>query len=104
MTLDEAAAPAGWLELDRYVAAFEEARAAGAADDLRRFAPPAGAPLHLPVLRELVRVDLELGWADGMPRSLAEYRAAYPDLFADADALRSIAYEEYRLRQQAGQA
>jgi serine/threonine protein kinase/tetratricopeptide (TPR) repeat protein len=92
-----------WLELDRYVEEFEAARSQDGATDLRRFAPDVGDALYLPVVRELVRVDLEMGWSEGRPRSLADYRRLVPDLFGDADSLRAIAYEEYRLRRQAGQ-
>ncbi|MFL5331522.1 MAG: serine/threonine-protein kinase [Gemmataceae bacterium] len=88
-------------EIDRYVEAFEQARSANSVSDLLSFAPPADHPLHLPVLREIVRVDLEFGWEEGRPRSLDDYRTALPSVFADGHG-NDIAFEEYRLRLQAG--
>ena len=92
-----------WLELDRYVEQFEAARSRDDAADLRRFAPRPDDALYLPVLRELVRVDLEVGWSRGRPRPLADYQRLVPELFHDAGSLQAIAFEEYRLRQQHGQ-
>ena len=89
--------------VDDYVAAFEAAWSRDGGADLARFLPPAGHPLHRDVLRELVCVDLELGWDRGRPRPLAAYLKLYPELAADPDGLRRAAFEEYRQRQQAGQ-
>ncbi len=50
-----------------------------------------------------MRVDLEFGWKRGCPKELTEYQRAFPALTGDRDGLREIAFEEYRLRQQAGQ-
>ena len=59
---------------------------------------------HRPVpLRELVRVDLEYSWTNGRPRSLEDYRNQFPQLFQNPEDLRALAFEEYRLRRQAGQ-
>jgi serine/threonine protein kinase/Flp pilus assembly protein TadD len=54
------------------------------------------------VLRELVRVDLELGWARGRGKRLDEYVAEFPELFQDAASVREVAFEEFRVRRQAG--
>jgi serine/threonine protein kinase/Flp pilus assembly protein TadD len=90
-------------QLDDFVAAFEAARGRGGRDDLAEFLPERGHPLYLEALRELVRVDLELGWEQGRPRPLEEYRRRFPELFADPDSLAAIAFEEYRLRRAAGE-
>ncbi len=95
---------APWMELDDYVGAYEAARAADESADLRCFAPAPGEALFLPVLRELVRVDLEIGWEQGTPRSFDEYLRRVPELARDRESLQAIAFEEYRLRRQAGQA
>ena len=91
---------AAWTELDSFVEAFERARAAGPVPDLTRFAPPPDHELHCSVLRELIRVDLEFGWSEGRPATLADYRRRYPNVFADADHAREIEFEESRLRRQ----
>ena len=90
-------------ELDDYVRAFELAHARRGEADPAAYLPPTGHPLRAAVLRELVRVDLEYGWERGRPRDLSEYLITFPALAADSDGLREIAFEEYRLRRQAGQ-
>src|SRR5262245_20897675 len=110
--------PGGPPALDDFVAAFEAARAAGSDADLADFLPARAAgsdadladflpardhPLYLAVLRELVRVDLELSWEGDAPRALADYRARFPELFVDRPTLAAVAFEEYRLRRAAGQ-
>jgi serine/threonine protein kinase len=89
--------------LDDFVEAFEARRAEAADTDLADFLPAPEDPLHLDVLRELVRVDLEYGWSCGRPLPLADYRERFPELFADARAAAEVAFEEYRLRCQAGE-
>src|SRR5438105_2191643 len=95
--------PDGADALDACVAAFEEAHARQGDADPAAFLPPADHPLHLPVLCELVRVDLELGWTRCRPTPLDDYRRRFPALFADADCTQAVAFEEYRLRRQAGE-
>jgi serine/threonine protein kinase/Flp pilus assembly protein TadD len=90
-------------ELDAFVAVFEVARERAADADLAEFLPPASHPLYRLVLRELVRVDLEYGWKQGRPRPLEDYRRRFPELVADPDGLREIAFEEHRLRLQASE-
>src|SRR5688572_14775930 len=88
--------------LDAFVQAYESAQAAGGAD-LDHFLPERGHPLYLGVLRELVRVELEFGWGGGRARPLEEYQRRYPELFRDRTSVEQIAFEEYRLRHQAGE-
>src|SRR5438309_8955071 len=92
-----------WVERETLIEAFETAYLADAGTDLAAFLPPPGHPHRLPVLEELVRIDLEHHWAGGLPRWVEEYRPRFPELFADADALEAVATEEYRLRRRAGQ-
>jgi serine/threonine protein kinase/Flp pilus assembly protein TadD len=89
--------------LDAFIAAFEAARECCRDVDLSGFVPPPGHPLRRPVLRELVRVDLEYGWNQGCPRALADYQRCFPELADDPEGLGEIAFEEQRLRLQAGQ-
>src|SRR4051795_11289720 len=88
--------------LDDYVEAFEQARRSRPEVELERFLPQPDDPLYRSVLRELVRIDLEYGWESNRPRSLEDYRAAFPSLFSDPESLQEVAFEDYRLRQQAG--
>src|SRR5262245_16294574 len=87
--------------IDAYVEAFESARGKQTDLDLGDFAPPSEHPLRGRVACELVRVDLEYGWRQGQPRPLEEYGSIFPELVADAACLHNVAFEEYRLRDQA---
>lgn len=92
-----------WSTLTEFLEAFESALTGQGQANLADFIPDRRHPLYLPVLRELVRIDLEWSWERRQPRSLAEYQDRFPDLFADASSVQAIAFEEYRLRLQAGE-
>jgi serine/threonine protein kinase/Tfp pilus assembly protein PilF len=89
-------------ELDDYIEAYESVRTRQGQVELADFLPPRDHPLYLPVLLELVRVDLDYGWRRGQPRPLEEYQGRFPELFQDSQCRAAIAYEEYRLRRQLG--
>lgn len=89
--------------LDGFVEAFERDCQSGTSRALKEYLPARGDALYLPVLRELVRIDLEHGWESNRPRALEDYRTDFPELFEDAQGLQEVAFEEYRLRRQAGQ-
>jgi tetratricopeptide (TPR) repeat protein len=93
-----------WADIDPFVEAYERHQARDGDADLAAFLPPPRHPLYLAVLRELVRADLEYGWGRGRPRRVEDYLAAFPVLRRDRAGLREIAFEEYRLRRQAGEA
>ncbi|OWK36964.1 protein kinase domain-containing protein [Fimbriiglobus ruber] len=78
----------------RYIEAFEGS-GRGGPKALGAFLPPRADPDYLWVLTELVRSDLEHNRAAGNRRRLADYRADYPDLFADPDLIRGLASEEF---------
>src|SRR4051794_4159639 len=92
-----------WRSLGEMVEAFEEALARDGLAAVADFAPSADHPQRLPILCELVRVDLEHRWCRGQPCRLEGYRPVFPEVFDDARLLHEMAYEEYRLRQQAGE-
>jgi serine/threonine protein kinase/Tfp pilus assembly protein PilF len=92
-----------WDSVDACVEAFEEAQADGRLADPADFLPPPGHARYLDALGELLRVDLEYGWRRGRRPSLEEYRGRFPALFADLDHLAGVAFEEYRLRREAGE-
>lgn len=85
-----------------FVEAFEQARTQGPAD-LAPYLPQGDHPLYAEVLRELIRVDLEYGWERGQPRPLEGYCREFPAIVDDRAGLEAIAFEEYRLRHQAGE-
>lgn len=90
-------------DLDSFVDAFEAAHAGDAVVELGDYLPDPGDPLHRIVLRELVRVDLEYGWTRGRPHRVDHYRDRFPQLFVDLADVQAVTFEEFRLRQQAGE-
>lgn len=91
-----------WMLIDEFVVAFEETRAANPSASLADYLPAGDDPLYLPVLSELIRIDLEDAWEKGEPRHLESYRERFPRLFDAPDKLAEVAFEEFRLRHRAG--
>jgi serine/threonine protein kinase/Flp pilus assembly protein TadD len=89
-------------DVDAIVDAFEEQQRAGEAT-LADFLPASTDPGYREVAVELIRVDLECSHARGDAKRLEDYRDIAPLIFNDPQALSDIAYEEYRLRKQAGE-
>ncbi|MFO0876608.1 MAG: protein kinase [Gemmataceae bacterium] len=91
------------IDLDDYVAAYEKAASSEQLPELAAFLPPGSSPLRQPVLRELVRVEMELSWAHRTPRRIDEYLARFPELVNDVAGVQGIAFEEFRQRSRAGE-
>jgi eukaryotic-like serine/threonine-protein kinase len=89
-------------ELEEVIEAFEEAQARDGAADLAAYLPNRVHPEFLAILCELVRVDMEFSWRRERPCRVEEYERRFPELFRDAARAREVGFEEYRLRQQAG--
>jgi eukaryotic-like serine/threonine-protein kinase len=96
-------APARPGELEELIEAFETAQVRHGRADLAQYLPAPDHPLYLRLLGELTRIDLEYHWQRGTPRRPEDYRLLFPRLFEDRETLRALAYEEYRLRRQAGE-
>ena len=92
-----------WRCLNDYVEAFESSREEGGSSDLSQFLPEPSDPIYPAVFRELVRVDMEYHFDLGHPRRIDDYIRDYPSGFGDHEILRELAFEEYRLRIQAGE-
>jgi serine/threonine protein kinase/tetratricopeptide (TPR) repeat protein len=98
-----------WETIDPFIEAYEKCLGGHPGIDvpLSSFLPSPDHPHYLMVLRELVRVDLEHRWTDttppGSPRRVEDYLATFPILRADSAGVGDIAFEEYRLRRQAGE-
>jgi hypothetical protein len=90
-------------DLEELIDAFETAQVRQGRADLAQFLPAADHVYYLQMLGELARIDLEYHWKRGTPKRLEDYRSLFPRLFEDRDTLRGVAYEEYRLRRQAGE-
>jgi tetratricopeptide (TPR) repeat protein len=92
-----------WEEIDPYVAAYEESHARAGPAEITAFLPDPQHPHYRSILRELIRVDLEYGWGRGRGKPVEDYCAAFLELRQDRAALQAVAFEEYRLRCQAGE-
>ena len=91
------------MELDDFIRNYESARARGERVDLETCLPEPSDTLYGPVLRELVRIDLEYNWDSGHPLPLEHYLSSFPALFRDPESLDAITFEEFRLRCLAGE-
>src|SRR6516165_3224662 len=91
------------LSVDEVVDAYEAARALGEPPDPAVFLPPPDHPEYLAILCELIRVELEYSWQDRRPHRLDHYRGRFPELFQHRRWVQEIAFEEFRLRRQAGE-
>ncbi|MFL5339280.1 MAG: protein kinase domain-containing protein [Gemmataceae bacterium] len=99
---DTLATPAVLPGSEHFVEAFEDAWNSRGPVRLEKFLPSPDHPSYRDVLVELIRVELEYTRKAGEPVSLADYCRRFPEVFADAAAASSIAYEDYRLRRLAG--
>ncbi len=86
--------------LEEIIEAFEDARALDKSVRIRDFLPDRDAPVYIESLQELIRVELDHQFRNGVGASLDEYREEFPELFASPDLLVPLAFEEYRLRLQ----
>ncbi|HEY3788964.1 MAG TPA: serine/threonine-protein kinase, partial [Urbifossiella sp.] len=90
------------VELAHRIEEFEDALVHRSDTDLAWFLPEPHNALYSQVLAELIRVDLEHAWKKNRPRRLDEYRR-FPIIFEDRVLLEAVAFEEFRLRRQAGE-
>ncbi len=95
---DDASTPGIALLLRRYETDWR--RSTGYRPDPRDYLPDDVAE-HPAALSALVRADLVLGWRAREPRPIEWYHARYPEL--DGESLLALIYEEYCLREEAGE-
>jgi hypothetical protein len=87
---------------DRFEDAWKQARQHAGEVVLDAFLPPAEDPLHLVVLHELIKSDLEIRWRAGLNVTLEHYQQQYPKLGSVDSVAPELIYEEYRVRQRYG--
>ncbi len=88
--------------LDEFETAWQQAHAPLDMVNLGQFLPPAGDPLRLITLHELIKVDLEIRWRRGQNVDLEYYIQQSPELGNPASLPPALLYEEYRVRQRYG--
>ncbi len=89
-------------KIEAIIESYEQARVRGDEADVRDFLPAQSDPHYVEIACELVRVDLEYSFAQGVPKVLDDYRSLCADLFTNRKWLSQAAFEEYRLRHVAG--
>lgn len=102
--MHETHAPSLSADLANRVDAFESALAADPAADIAKFLPRPDHLLYLPLLAELVRIDMEHAWDRGRRARLPAYTARFPAILGTEEVLAAVAFEEYRQRRRAGEA
>jgi serine/threonine protein kinase/predicted Zn-dependent protease len=84
--------------IEDIIESYEDACASGRSVSIRDFLPTKDDPSWLRVLQELIRVEMDRSFRNGIPLALEDYRAEYPELFVSPKLLAPLAFEEYRLR------
>lgn len=90
-------------EVDLFVERCESAWRDSDDVEIGEFLPPDGHPLHAEIAVELLRVDLDHRRSRGQNVDLDSYIQRFPKALSDPKQLTELAYEEYRLRLQAGE-
>src|SRR6516162_7577594 len=85
------------------IAAYRKELARQALADFRPFLLAQEDGHYIPVLRALVRLDLESAWQHDRQRRLEDYRREFPRLFECRPAIEELALQEFLLRRQAGE-
>lgn len=89
-------------DFDRLIGDFERAWQRMGEAEPAAFLPSRDHPAFQRIATELLCIDMEMRWSRGSPRSLEQYRHAYPDALGNTAVLREVAFEEYRQRIIAG--
>lgn len=87
---------------DSIIESYELQRKGDSAIRLEDYLPDSNTPDFLPILEELIRVDLELSYQEGTAKTLEEYLSHFPMLRKSLRSIEAIGYEEYRQKLLAG--
>ncbi len=90
-------------DLEQVIDRFESDRQASPLVDVADYFPAPNHPQFEALALELLRVDMEYSWTDGKRSLLRAYCQRFPTLLSSADRLGTLAFEEYRLRRDAGE-
>src|SRR5262249_43389006 len=75
-------------------AAFERAWRANGVADLAEYLPLPDDPTYPDLLRDLIKLDLQLHREAGRPRPVPAYRRAFPSAFVEGDLAAQLAAEQ----------
>jgi serine/threonine protein kinase len=87
-----------WARLQDYADQFEAARKRSHVADWSPFLPPPGDLLRLPVLYELIAIDLEADWRSGQEKLLESYLDRFPEIGGAQHLPPPLILEEFRTR------
>src|SRR4051812_15823729 len=91
-------------DLDSILDEFERDDELSGGANIVDYLPDVADPDYQRIAVELIRVDLERSWGRGNRKRVEVYREIAPQVFAKPIRLAEIAFEEYRLRRQSGEA
>ncbi len=95
-----------FARIQKYVVPFEQAWSRAApqvsALELAPFLPEPGDPLRLPVLHELIKIDLEIRWRRGHHPQVEGYLQSYRELGTAGSLSVALIFEEYWVRHHYG--
>ena len=103
--LSDSSAALGWdTELDSFVVRLEKAYGQASATsqvDIADYCPPTTHPRYDKIVRELIRVDMELAATKGVVPSIEYYRQRFSSLIDQESICMELEFEQNRLKQQA---
>lgn len=103
--LSDSSAALGWdTELDSFVVRLEKAYGQASATsqvDIADYCPPSTHPRYDKIVRELIRVDMELAATKGVVPSIEYYRKRFSSLIDQESICMELEFEQNRLKQQA---
>ncbi len=89
--------------LDVAVERFEQRCHADNLADVREFLPMPLTDEDRRIGLELLCVDLQYRWRRGLAKSVAEYQRDFPEWLGSQEAIRELAFEEYRMANAEGE-
>lgn len=103
--LSDSSAALSWdTELDSFVVRLEKAYGQASATsqvDIADYCPPSTHPRYDKIVRELIRVDMELAATKGVVPSIDYYRQRFSSLIDQESICMELEFEQNRLTQQA---
>lgn len=103
--LSDSSAALGWdTELDSFVVRLEKAYGQASATsqvDIADYCPASTHPRYDKIVRELIRVDMELAATKGVVPSIEYYRQRFSSLIDQESICMELEFEQNRLKQQA---
>ncbi|MCX7664763.1 MAG: tetratricopeptide repeat protein [Gemmataceae bacterium] len=85
-------------DFEQLIQAFETARYNQKEIELSDFFPSPNHPRRVEIIQEIICIDIEWNWTEGVTRRVEDYYSVAGDLFQRSDFRKAVAFEEYRQR------